>query len=94
MQEPIAVMGLQETPAGEWDCTKAWPHLKNIEEEKTQIPSHPTNYYLEKETQWCTQEGKTILPRKQAKDSRTNAQMDTFRGLKSLSRQLRDLKHV
>ena len=39
-----------------------------MEEERTQIASHPTNYYLEKEGQWHTQEGKTIFPRKQAKD--------------------------
>ena len=58
MQEPIPVMGLQETPAGKWDWTKGWPHLEYTEEERTQIASHPTNYYLEKEGQWCTQEGK------------------------------------
>ena len=33
MQEPIVVMGLQEIPAREWDCTKGWPHLKYMEEE-------------------------------------------------------------
>ena len=43
------------------------PHLKYTEE-RTPIASHPTNYNLEKEGQWCTQEGKTILPRKQAED--------------------------
>ena len=48
MQEPILVMGLQETPAGKWDWTKGWLHLKYIEEERTQIASHPTNYYQEK----------------------------------------------
>jgi hypothetical protein len=68
MQEPIPVMGLQQTPAGEWKWTKGWPHLKYTEEERTQIASHPTNYYLEKEGQRRTQEGKTIFPRKQAKD--------------------------
>ena len=67
MQEPILVMGLQEIPAREWDCTKGWPHLKYIEEERTQIASHPTNYYLEKEGQWLTQEGKTTLSRKQVR---------------------------
>ena len=61
-------MGLQETPTGKWDWTKGWPHLEYTEEERTQIASHPTNYYLEKEGQWHTQEGRTILPRKQAKD--------------------------
>jgi hypothetical protein len=68
LKEPILVMGLQETPAGKWDWTKGWCHLKYIEEERTQIASHPTNYYPEKVEQWCTQEGRTILPRKQAKD--------------------------
>jgi hypothetical protein len=41
---------------------------KYTEEERTQIASHPTNYYQEKVEQWRTQEGRTILPRKQAKD--------------------------
>ena len=59
--------GPQGTPAGKWAWTKRWLHLKYIEE-RTQIASHHTNHYLEKEGQWCTQEGKTILPRKQAKD--------------------------
>jgi hypothetical protein len=49
MQEPTLVMGLQEKLAGEWDWTKGWPHLKYAEEERTQIASHHTNYYLEKE---------------------------------------------
>jgi hypothetical protein len=49
-------MGLQELLSGEWDWTKEWPHLKYTEEERIQIASHPTNYYLEKESQWCTQE--------------------------------------
>jgi hypothetical protein len=61
-------MGLQETPAGKWDWTKGWPHLEYTEEERTQIASHSTNYYLKKEGQWRTQKGKTTLPRKQAKD--------------------------
>ena len=68
MQEPIPGMGLPETPTGKWDWTKGWPHLKYTEEERTQIASHPTNYYLKKDRQWHTQEGKTILPRQQAKD--------------------------
>jgi hypothetical protein len=42
--------------------------VKYTEEERTQIASHPTNYYLEKEGQWYTQEGKSILSRKKAKD--------------------------
>jgi hypothetical protein len=41
MQEHILVMGLKETPAGEWNWTKAWPHLEYMEEERTQIASHP-----------------------------------------------------
>jgi hypothetical protein len=68
MQEPILVIGLQETPTEKWDWTKGWPHLEYTEEERTQIASHPTNYYLEKEGQRHTQEGKIILPRKQAED--------------------------
>ena len=64
MQEPIPVMGLQETPARKWDWNKRWLHLKYIEKERTQIASHPTNYYLEKEGQWHTQEGRTISLRK------------------------------
>ena len=32
IQEPILVMGLQETPAGDWDWVKGWPHLKYTEE--------------------------------------------------------------
>ena len=46
MQEPILVMDLQGIPAGKWDWTKRWLHLKYIEEERTQIASHPTNYYM------------------------------------------------
>lgn len=42
MQEPIPVMGLQETPAGEWGWTKGWPHLKYTEGERTQIASPPS----------------------------------------------------
>lgn len=68
MQEPIQIMGLQETPTGKWDWTKEWPHLEYTGKERTQIATHPTNYYLEKEGQWCTQEGKTIFLRKQAED--------------------------
>ena len=49
MQEPIPVMGLQERPAGKWDWTKGWPHLEYTDKERTQIASHHTNYYLEKE---------------------------------------------
>ena len=60
-------MGLQETPAGKWDWTKRWLHLEYTEEDRTQNPSHPTNYYLEKEGQWHTHKGRIILPRKQAK---------------------------
>jgi hypothetical protein len=48
MQEPILVMDLQGIPAGKWDWTKRSLHLKYIEEERTQIASHPTNYYQEK----------------------------------------------
>ena len=61
-------MGLQGTPAGKWGWTKEWLHLKYIEEKGTQIASHPNNYYLEKERQWDTQEGKTILSRKQTEN--------------------------
>jgi hypothetical protein len=39
IQEPILVMGLQETPAGKWDWTKGWPFLEYTEEERTQIAS-------------------------------------------------------
>ena len=49
MQEPILVMGPQETLAGEWVWTKGWPHLKYMEEERTHIASQPTNYYQAKE---------------------------------------------
>jgi hypothetical protein len=73
MQEPIPVMGLQETPTGNW--TKGWPHLKYMEEERTQIPNHPTNYYLEKEGQWHTQEGRTILPILPGKQAKYLGQM-------------------
>ena len=68
MQEPIPVMGLQVTLAGKRDWTKGWPQLEYTEEERTQIASHPTNCYLEKEGLWCTQKGKSILSRKQAED--------------------------
>lgn len=67
-EETILVMDLQEIPTGKWDWTKGWPHLEYTEEERTQIASHPTIFYLEKEGQGDTQKGKTILPRKQAKD--------------------------
>jgi hypothetical protein len=67
MQEPILFMDLQETRAGKWDWIKGCPHLEYSEEERTQIASHPTNYYLEKEGQWLTQEGKTTLSRKQVR---------------------------
>ena len=46
VQELIPVMGLLETPDGKWDWTKGWSHLKYTEEERTQIASHPTIYYL------------------------------------------------
>jgi len=82
MQEPIPAMGLQETPAGKWDWTKGWPHLKYTEEERTQIASHPTN--LEKEGQWHTQEGQTIFPRKQAKDLLGQMHRWTYLGDKKL----------
>ena len=49
LQEPITVMGLQETPAGEWNWTKGWPHLDYTEEERTQIASHPTYQLLPRE---------------------------------------------
>jgi hypothetical protein len=49
MQELMPVMGLQETPAGEWDRTKGWPHFKYTEEVRPQIASHLTSYYLEKD---------------------------------------------
>ena len=89
MQEPIQVMGLQKAPAEELDRIKGWPHLKYMEEERIQIACHPTNSYIEKEGQCYIQERKTVLPRKQAKDllssqmhrsTRSNAQMDSFRG--------------
>ena len=48
MKEPILVMDLKGTPAGKWDWTKRWLHLKYIEEERTQIAGHSTNYYQEK----------------------------------------------
>ena len=32
MQEPIPVIGLQESPTGEWDWTKSSSHLKYTEE--------------------------------------------------------------
>ena len=59
------------------------PHLKYTEE-KTPIASHPTNYNLEKEGQWCTQEGKTILPRKQAEDLLDQMLKQTHLGDKKL----------
>lgn len=74
-------MGLQGTPSGKWEWTQEWLHLKYIEEERTQIDIHHTNYYLEKEGQWHTQE-KTILPRKQAKDLR--GQIHPIQGIKSV----------
>ena len=75
MQEYILVMSLQEKPTGKWDWTKGWPHLEYIEEERTQIASHPTNYYLEKEGQWHTQEGRTILPILPGKQAKYLGQM-------------------
>jgi hypothetical protein len=62
MQEPILVMGLQETSAGKWEWTKGWLHLKYMEEKRTQIASQPTNYYLEKEGQWHAKERKLYFP--------------------------------
>jgi hypothetical protein len=81
MQEPISIMGLQETPAGKWVWTKGWPHLEYTEGERTQIDSHPTSSYLEKEGQCCTQEEKkNYTPQKARKRlTRPNAQMDSFR---------------
>jgi hypothetical protein len=79
-------MVLQETPAGEWVWTKGWSHLKYMEENRTQVASHPTNYYLEKEKQWYTQEGKNYAPQKSSKRlTRPNAQIDLFRGEKACS---------
>lgn len=82
IQDPILFMGLQEIPAGNWGWTKGWPHLEHTAEEKAQIASHPTNYYLEEKGQWLTQEGKTILPREQAKESfgQMHKWTDSFRG--------------
>lgn len=57
-------MGLQEISTGKWDWTKGWHHLKYTKEERTQIASHSTNYCLEKEGQWYTQEGKNDTPQK------------------------------
>ena len=85
-------MGLQETPAGKWDWTKGWCHLKYIEEERTQIANHPTNYYREKEGQWCTQEGRTILPRKQAKDLLGQMHRWTHLGDKKLVQAVKESK--
>jgi hypothetical protein len=69
MQEPIPVTGPQETPAGKWDWTKGCPLLEyNILKKKGLIASHLTDYCLEKEGQWRTQEGKTMPPRNQAED--------------------------
>lgn len=87
-------MGLQETLTGKWDWTKGWPHLEYTDKERTQIASHPTNYFLEKEGQWHTQEGKTILPRKQAEDLLDQMHRWTHLGDKSLSKQLRALKYI
>jgi hypothetical protein len=80
-QEPILVMYLQETPAGKWDWTKGWLHLEYTEEERTQIVSQSTNYYLEKEGQWYTQKEKNYTPQKASKRlTRSNAQVNLFRG--------------
>lgn len=68
MQEPILFMGLQETIARKWDWTQGWPHVEETKEARTNIASHPPTCYLEMEGQWCTQEGKTILPRKEAEN--------------------------
>jgi hypothetical protein len=58
MQEPIQVMGLQETSTGKWDWTKGWPHLEYTEKERMQIACHPTKYYQKKEGQGHIQEGR------------------------------------
>jgi hypothetical protein len=91
MQEPIPIMGLQETPAGKWDWTKGWPHLEYTEE-RTQTASHPANYYLGKEGQLCTQEGKTILPRKQAKEFVVQMHRWTHLGDKKLAQTVKGSK--
>lgn len=76
-------MGLQETLTGKWDWTKGWPHLEYTDKERTQIASHPTNYYLEKEGQRHTQEGKTILPESKLRNYLTKCIDGPFRGLDS-----------
>ena len=85
-------MGLHEIPTGEWDWNKGWPHLKYTEEERTQIARHPTNYYLEKEGQWATREGKTILSRKQAKDLLGQMHRWTHLGDKKLVQEVKGSK--
>jgi hypothetical protein len=67
LQEPITVMGLQETPAGEWNWTKGWPHLEYTEEERTQIANQPTKCYLEKKGNGAFKKKKTVLLKKPVK---------------------------
>jgi hypothetical protein len=59
-------VAMQEDYPGKWDWTKGWLHLKYIEGLRL-LASLPT-IYQEKVRQLHTQEGRTILPRKQAKD--------------------------
>jgi hypothetical protein len=67
LQEPIPVMGLQETPAEKWDWTKGWLHIKYMKKERAQIASQSTNYYQEKKGQWYTQKELTMHPKKVSK---------------------------
>ena len=82
MQEPILVMGLQETPAGKWDWMKGWLHLKYIEEDRTQIASHPTYQLLPREGRTMAHTRReNYTPQEASKrPTRPNTQMDSFRG--------------
>ena len=94
-------MGLQEKPTGKWDVTKGWPYLEHTEKERTRIASHPTNYYLENERQWHTQENKqtnkqtnkqSTLPKKQAKNLLVQRHRWTHLGDKKLVQEVKGPK--
>jgi len=81
MQEPVLVMGLQETPAGKWDWTKGWPHLEYTAEGKAQMAKSSYRLLLRREKDSGTlKRGKLYSPKIKQKTHLANAQMDSFRG--------------
>ena len=78
IQEPILFVDLQETPTEKWDRMKRSLKICWIKKKRTEIASHPTNYYQEnmhtRRENYTPQEVSQRL-------IRPNTQMNSFRGL-------------